>query len=159
MLIIRKFKDSDSVELAKMHKSTIRNVNSQDYNKNQIKVWSDKISAEKYERTSKEKNRIILVAIERRKIVGYGEYLNKHIVGLYISKNNLGKGIGKKLLQKLEAHAYKKGIRTIKCYSTITAHKFYEKNGYKTIKKNTKYKLGNQKLTVFEMKKRLINDN
>ena len=154
-MIIRKFRNSDAIELAKMHKATISNVNSQDYNKKQIKVWSDKISANKYKKTSKEKNRVIFVAIEKRKIVGYGEYLDKHIAGLYISKDHLGEGIGKKLLQILESHAYKKGIRTIMCFSTITAHKFYEKNGYKTIKKNTKYQIGNQKLTIYEMKKRL----
>ena len=153
-MIIRKFKNSDAVELARMHRSTIRKINSKDYNKNQIKVWSGKVSAQKYKKTSKE-DRIIFVAIEKGKIIGYGEYRDKHIAGLYISRNNLGKGIGRKLLNKLEQHAFKKGIKTIMCFSTITAHKFYEKNGYKTIKKNTKYQIGNQKLTIYEMKKRL----
>ena len=112
---IRKFRDVDAVELARLNRSTISKINSQDYSKEQIDLWSG---------------------------------------GLYIHKDNLRKGVGKKLLEKLEKDAYKNGVRTIKCNSTITAHKFYKKNGYKTIRK-TKFQIGNQKLTVYDMKKRL----
>ncbi len=149
---IRKFKKLDAIQLARLHRSTIRNVNNQNYPKKEINVWAGKVSAEKFRKSAKENIR--LVAVEKGKIIGFGDYKKDDLMGLYIHKDWIGKGIGKKLLQRLEVDAYKKGIRTMKCTSTITAHKFYEKNGYKTIKK-TKFQIGNQKLTVYEMKKRL----
>jgi len=145
-MIIRKFRDLDAIELARLHRSTIRNVNRQDYPKKQIDVWAGKTSAERFRRLAKENTRF--VAVEKGKLIGFADYKNDELMGLYIHKDHIGKGVGKKLLQILEADAYKNGIRTMKCTSTITAHKFYEKNGYKTIRK-TKHQIGDQKLTVY----------
>ena len=149
---IRKFRDSDAVELARLHRGTIRNVNGRDYPKKQIRAWTSKVSAKRFRDSAKQNTR--LVALEKNQIVGFVDYKNDDLMGLYIHQDHVGKGVGKKLLQRLESDAYKNGLRVLKCVSTITAHKFYEKNGYKTTKK-TKFQMGNQKLTVYEMKKRL----
>lgn len=69
----------------------------------------------------------------------------------------LGIGIGTQLLKKIEKEVYVSGKRTLKCVSTITARPFYEKNGFKVIKE-TIHKVKDQKLPVFEMRKRLIRD-
>lgn len=149
---IRKFRDSDAAELARLHRSTIRNINSQDYPKKQIDVWSGRVSAKRFRKSAHENVRF--VAIEDGKIIGFADYKKDDLMGLYIHKDHTRKSVGEKLLQRLEKDAYRNGVRMMKCSSTITAHKFYEKNEYKTIKK-AKFQMGNQKLTVYEMKKRL----
>ena len=151
-MIIRKFRDSDAAELARLHRSTIRNVNSQDYPTKQIDIWSGRVSAKRFRKSANENIRF--VAIEDGKIIGFVDYKKDDLMGLYIHKDHTGKGVGKKLLRILEKDAYRNGIRMMKCSSTITAKKFYEKNGYNTIKK-AKFQMENQKLTVYEMKKRL----
>ena len=152
LMRIRKFRNSDAVELARLHRSTIRNVNSQDYPKKQIDVWSGRVSVKRFRKSAHENVRF--VAIDDEKIIGFADYKKDDLMGLYIHKNYTRKGVGKKLLQRLEKDAYQNGLRTMKCISTITANKFYEKNRYCTIKK-TKHQMGNQKLTVYKMKKKL----
>lgn len=147
---IRRFKDSNTEELARMHSETIRTINIKDYPKEQIEVWAGPKSAtRKYAR-----DRIRFVALDKNKIVGFGEFRGSDLTAIYIHKDYIGKGIGIKLLKKIEETAYKKRIRKLKCLSTITAKGFYEKYGYKNIKK-TKLQIRNQKLTVYEMEKRL----
>ena len=151
-MIIRKFLDSDAVGLARMHRATIKTVNSNDYPKEQIRVWAGGSSAKKFRERAKDS--IILVALEKNKLVGFIESKYNDLKGLYIHRDYIGQGVGKKLLKKLQETAYKQGIRKLKCMSTITAIYFYAKHGFKIIKK-TKYKIRKQKLTVYEMEKKL----
>lgn len=146
------FRNSDAKEVARLHRSTIRSVNKNDYPKKHIEVWSGRTSAKKFRESAKETKRF--VAIENGKIVGFADYRKNELRGLYVHKGHIKKGVGKRLLKRLEKHAYENGIRTMKCISTITGHKFYEKCGYKTVKK-AKYTMQDQKLNVYEMKKRL----
>ena len=151
-MTIRKFRDSDSKELAILHRATIRNVNSQNYSKKQIDLWSGMVSAERF-RKSGEKN-IRFIAINNGKIIGFADYRKEDLQGLYIHKDYIGKGVGTKLLKRLEKDAYKNGVRTMYCISTITAQNFYEKNGYETLKK-TRYRIKKQRLIVYKMRKTL----
>lgn len=153
MITIRKFKLSDAVSLARLHRGTIRSVNSKDYSPPEIAAWSGRTSAKRFRNLGKLNDRF--VALEKRKIVGFGDYKDAEVMGLYIHKKHTGKGIGTKLLKKIEREVYARGKRTLKCISTVTARSFYEKNGFRLVKKAI-HKIQDQKLRVFEMKKRLI---
>ena len=150
---IRRFRNSDAVELASMHRGTIRVINKKDYTKQQIKVWAT-ASAKRWKDNAKAKNSTIFVALNKNKLIGFIQLKGSEVNALYVHKNYIGREVGKRLLKKLEETAYKKSIRKLICISTITAKDFYNKQGYKTIKK-TKYKIGNQKLTVYKMGKNL----
>ena len=152
-MMIRRFRDSDAVQLARLHRSTIKNVNSKDYPQHHIRVWASRVSAHKFRTSAIDHERF--VALENGKIIGFAEYKKDDLMGLYIHKDYTGQGVGNKLLNHLEADAYRHGVRTLKCTSTITAHRFYVKNGYKTIKK-AMFTMGRHRLKVFEMKKRLM---
>jgi GNAT superfamily N-acetyltransferase len=54
----------------------------------------------------------------------------QEIMLFYLLSEVLYKGIGKRMLQSLEEHAYKSGIRQVKVLSSIPAKTFYERNGY-----------------------------
>src|SRR3989344_5738021 len=147
---IRKFKDSDTKELARMHNETIRTINVKDYPKKQIEVWAGpKPAIRKYS-----KDRIRFVALDKNKIVGFGEFKDNDLTATYVHKDYVGKGVGKELLKKLEHTASKKGVRKLKCISTITAKGFYEKHVYTLINKS-KLKIKDQKLIVYVMEKLL----
>ncbi len=153
MIKIRKFKLSDAVSLARLHRGTIRLINKKDYSKREIAVWSGRTSAKRFRNLAKLNARY--VALRNDKIVGFGDYKNNEIMGLYIHKNFIGRGIGTRLLIKMEREIYANGWKTLKCTATVTARPFYEKNGFRMIKK-TIHKIGDQKLVVFEMRKRLV---
>lgn len=150
---IRKFKSSDSVEVAKLHRNTIRYVNKTDYPPKQIKVWSGRVSAKRFRESISQRKRF--VAIEKNKIVGFGDYSSDgELTGLYIHKDFQGRGVGKSLLIKLEGQARKQGIKEFHLESTTTAKIFYERNGYKIIKKG-KHEINGQRLVIYIMKKKL----
>jgi len=153
MFQIRRFRLGDAVSLARLHRGTIRSINKKDYTPKEITVWSGRSSVRRFQNLGKINQRY--VALESRKIVGFADYKDHELMGLYIHKNFLGKGIGKKLLMKIEREVYANGKRTLKCISTITARHFYEKNGFKVVKK-TIHQIKDQKLPVFEMRKKLI---
>jgi len=153
MIKIRIFKLSDAVSLARLHRGTIRSINKKDYSQKEIAAWSGRTSAKRFRNLAKLNVRY--VAVENNKIVGFGDYKNNELMGLYIHKNVIGKGIGTQLLKKIEREVYDNGKRALTCISTITARSFYEKNGFKVIQK-TMHKIKDQKLAVFLMRKRLV---
>ncbi|MBI3027782.1 GNAT family N-acetyltransferase [Candidatus Woesearchaeota archaeon] len=150
---VRKFRTSDSIEVAKLHRNTIRYVNRADYPSRQIKVWSGRTSAKRFRNSVK--TRVRFVAVDKGKILGFGDYApDGELSGLYIHKDFQGKGVGKNLLIKLEKQARKQGIKEFHLSSTITAKDFYKRNGYKIIKKG-KHEISGQNLTIYRMKKKL----
>ena len=126
-LRIRKFIDSDASEAARLHRSTIRTINRSDYTPRQIEVWSGRTSAKRFRR--KEKGKVRFVAVEKDRIIGFADYKDNELLGLYVHKDYMNKGVGRQLLTHLENFAYKSGIRSFECEATITAHEFYGKNG------------------------------
>ena len=142
----------DAVSLARLHRRTIRSINKKDYSPEEIAVWSGRTSAKRFRNLTKLNRRY--VAWENKRIVGFGDYRNNEVMGLYIHRNCIGKGIGTQLLTKIERMVYVNGGRTLKCISTVTARHFYEKNGFRVIKK-TIHQIQNQKLPVFKMRKQL----
>lgn len=152
-MYIRKFRYSDAVELAKMHRSTIRAVNSKDYSKKQIEVWSSRSTAKRFRTYAKD--RLIFVALDKNNIIGFIEFKDNEVKALYVHKDYIRKNVGRRLLEKIEEIAYKNGIRKLKCMSTLTAKDFYLNQGFKIIRK-TRFPIENQKLVVYEMEKQLI---
>jgi putative acetyltransferase len=134
-MIIRRAGVEDADSIKKLHKETIRKVNSKDYNKEQIKIWVRR-NTKKHFSDSIEKRNIFFVALEKNKLLGYASLsLSKHKVqGLYVKHDFNGKGIGSKLLNKIEDYAKKYGLKLLELESTITAFNFYKHKGYKKIK-------------------------
>ncbi|MBI2102190.1 GNAT family N-acetyltransferase [Candidatus Woesearchaeota archaeon] len=149
----RKFRISDAAEVARMHRNTIRFVNSKDYPQKQIKIWADRTSAKRFRNSIDMFYRF--VAVDNGKIVGYGDFKKEgELAGLYVHKEYQGKGAGYLLLKKLEESAKQKGIKKFYMYSTITAKDFYKMHGYRIVRK-TKFSIKNQKLIVYYMEKKL----
>jgi putative acetyltransferase len=128
---IRLAKDGDYSGIARLHRETIRHVNSKDYPGDVIRVWSARAKAERYRKSADELKR--WVAIENSKIVGFCDHGSTcEIRGLYVHKDYLGRGIGSYLLKVAEDSLRKQGCKRIVIKSTITAQNFYENHGYKT---------------------------
>jgi len=152
-MIIRRARVEDASDIAKLHRETIRKVNSKDYNKKQIDVWC-KRNTNKYFIDALKKRKVFFVALEKNKIIGCASIsLNKEkIGGLYIKPYLIGKGVGSNLLDKVEDYAKKHGLKLLELDSTITAFDFYKSKGYKKIKR-TNALFNNIKIPCILMKK------
>lgn len=130
-MYIRRYKEADCEELAKLFYDTVHTVNAKDYTEKQLDAWATgKEDLEKWN-SSLEKH-FTLVATNNGMIVGFGDmdrtgYLDR----LYVHSKYQGVGIGSSICDLLEKYANEK----IVTHSSITAKTFFEKRGYKVVKK------------------------
>jgi putative acetyltransferase len=152
---IRKSTLEDSAEIARLHRGTIRSVNSKDYPPEDIEVWSGRAKASRVR--DSHSIAVRYVAIEKGKIIGFVDISKENpekLWGLYIHKDFIGKGVGTKLLEKIEQVAKRMGAKTFEATATITAKAFYEAKGFKVIKKE-KHPIEHRLLDVFVMQRGL----
>lgn len=130
-MLIREYRPSDDKELIELFYNTVHTVNAKDYTKEQLDAWAAKpINSKKWGLSFKEHYSI--VAVDNEIIVGFGD-INKdgYLDRLYVHADYQGRGIASKICNQLE-QAVQGNIVT---HASITAKPFFEKRGYKTVKK------------------------
>lgn len=147
-MMIRKYQSSDCKELTELFYHTVHTVNAKDYTKRQLDVWATGYADLKKWDESLQKHYSI-VAVENKMIVGFGDidktgYLDR----LYVHADYQRRGIATAICDRLE-EAIQKNIIT---HASITAKPFFEKRGYKVIKKQNVERQGIF-LTNFVMEK------
>jgi len=149
---IRLARNGDYAAIARLHRATIKHVNSRDYPEDVISVWSGRSNANRF-RNSASKVKIC-GALDGEKIIGFCDHeLDRcEIGGLYVHKDFQGKGIGKKLMKKAEDSMKKTGGKKIRIMSTISAKSFYLKMGYKVIRKSF-HRINDKRVEVYIMEK------
>lgn len=131
-MVIRKYIESDVNNLANLFYDTVHHVNAEDYSLEQLNVWATgKVDLDKWNQSFLE--HYTVVAIDDDRIVGFGDidqtgYLDR----LYVHKDYLKRGIATAICNELEEVVDTVQITT---HASITAKPFFEKRGYKMIKK------------------------
>ncbi len=126
----RKYRQSDSKELAELFYNTVHTVNAKDYTKEQLNAWvSGQTDLEKWHQSLQQ--HFSIVAVDNETIAGFGDidktgYLDR----LFVHADYQEKGIGTSICNRLE-QAVTGNITT---HASITAKPFFAKRGYKVIK-------------------------
>src|SRR5689334_4991990 len=130
---IRRADEADLEAILILFKQTIKKINAVDYNKEQLKVWSD--GAKKKERwLRKIKEHYFLVAEQQQVIVGFASITGKgYLDFLFVSKDHQRQHIASELFAQLELHARKKGVDRISSDVSITARPFFEKQKFRLV--------------------------
>ncbi|MDD3160124.1 MAG: GNAT family N-acetyltransferase [Candidatus ainarchaeum sp.] len=131
----RRFKKSDTKEVAKLISETFLEFNSKDGrkegSKNYFKLYSSKIKSENELYSDFLKSPIFFIAKLENKIVGMIRGNKNKVTNLYVFGKYHSKEIGKKLLLEFEKEAKKKETKFIKIRSSLYAVPFYQSQGYK----------------------------
>lgn len=148
---IRKYQNTDFDEIAELFYNTVHSVNLKDYSQEQANVWATgKLDSNRWNK-SLLKN-YSLVAIEGKQIVGFGDIdKTNYLDRLYVHKDFQGKGVATAICDELEKQANE---GTISVNSSITAKSFFEKRGYKVLKKQ-QVELAGAFLTNYVMEKQM----
>lgn len=131
-MIIREYNPLDCKETAELFYNTVHTVNAEDYTKEQLDVWATvDIDLEKWNMSLSKHYSI--VAVDDGIIVGFGDidetgYLDR----LFVHKDYQKRGIATALCDKLELNAMNK----ITVHASVTAKVFFEKRGYRIMKKH-----------------------
>ncbi len=146
---VRKFKKEDAKKVSNLIRRCLLEVNIKDYSKKIMDRMVKHFAPSQIIKNSKE--RIVFVAVENDKILGTASIKENIILTVFVNPNIHNKGIGSKLMNKVENLAKKNGYKTVKLPSSLTSFEFYKKRGYKKIKILNSDKYGE----TIEMKKRL----
>ena len=151
---MRRSRESDAAELARLHRATIRHVLSKDYAPEVIVVWSGRTSAKKF--CASHQTHIRHVVVEKGKIIGFGDIGKDGSFGaIYVHKDCIGKGVGSMLIAKIEELGRKMGVKKFEFKGSVTAKRFYEKHGYKAVRKVQHLVGGKLPMPVYIMRKYL----
>lgn len=134
---IRKFRKEDSRKVSNCIRLCLKQVNSKDYPESVINYMVDYFSPKTLVYLSE--NRKAFVAFDQDELLGTGSLEGNEIHTLFVKPKHFDRGVGKKLMTKLESEAKKDNYSFVKLSSSLTAIDFYLKLGYKKVsEKNSK---------------------
>jgi putative acetyltransferase len=152
MIEIRKYQESDALDLWAIFYHTVRNVNLRDYSQAQVEAWApDDFSSEIWKR----KMNLLspFVAEIDGKIVGYSDLQENGLIDhFFCHHEHQGKGVGRQLMEYVLRVGELQGITRLYSEVSITARPFYERFGFKVIEEQT-IEVRGQKLCNFVMEK------
>ena len=147
---MRKFKLSDLDTVRDLIHNTIDINYSRAYSAESIKYFKDYHNDKNILKDAKEG--YIIVLESNNQIIGTGTIINDYITRVFVNPKFHKQGLGKLIMMKLQTKALSAGIKTVKLDSTLTAKKFYDSLGYKTIKKTFVKVENGKKLYYYKMK-------
>lgn len=149
---IRKFRVSDARRTSYLVRKTMRHSLSAHYCKTVVDALCRvNTPARIIKRASA---RQYFVAIENKRMVGFMGIKGNEIKTAFVNPRYQGKSIGAALLKRIEEYAKSKSVDELKVHSSIPAEKFYNKMGFKRLRR-MKSSVENLQFTDILMKKKL----
>lgn len=148
---LRRYEATDCQEVTALFYQTVHVINAKDYPQKQLDVWAPhRVDLKSWNQTL-QKN-YSLVAVVDQKIVGFGDITQTgYLDHLFVHVDYQRKGIATILCQHLEQVAN----NNITTQASITARPFFEKRGYRVVRKQ-QVKRQDVFLTNFWMEKQII---
>lgn len=154
LLAIHRAALPDLPEILDLFETAIKQSCSNDYTPAQIEAWVTSRQIPGRWQTKVE-NQHFLLARSGQELVGFTSLEDDNYVDvMYVHPNYKGKGVATELLHQLESLAYERGVSKLKSDVSITARPFFEKMGFKVIRKNDNEVRG-EVLVNFRMVKKI----
>lgn len=151
---IRDYDAGDASEIVRLFYETVRSVNRADYSDKQVEAWAPSVP-DPQEWHARMNGRRTLVAEEGGEVVGFAELEGDgHLDMLYVREDTVGRGVGRKLYQAVEREAQRLGLERIFTEASTTAHRFFERQGFRVVREQTVLRRG-VTMTNFSMEKPL----
>ena len=133
---IRAYEAGDASAIVRLFYDTVRFVNRADYSDEQVRAWAPSVP-DPNEWHSRMAGRLTLVAEEGGEVVGFAELEEDgHLDMLYVRKDAVGRGVGKRLCQAAEQKARGLGLERIFTEASITARPVFEGQGFRVLHRN-----------------------
>jgi GNAT superfamily N-acetyltransferase len=132
-IIIRKATPEDAEAACAVLVRSIKEICAPYYENDEeiLNHWLENKTAANVRRWIESDRAYCVVAVNAQgQVLGFSSISGAEIMLNYVLPEALHQGIGKKMLQALEAQAIASGVDHIRVMSSITAKAFYERNGY-----------------------------
>lgn len=153
MLTIRKYAEEDAQTTWQLFFDTVRNINREDYNQQQLQAWApDSIDLFIWNKRMLDIEPFI--AEVDSKVVGYADLQNDGLIDHFFCHQNYQRqGVGRALMMHILHEGKKRNIKHYFSQVSITAKPFFEHFGFKVVKQQV-LEVRGQALTNFLMEKR-----
>ena len=131
-MFFRSFEDNDADALSKMILGNLSRIKKKDYPKASIDAMRETISPAALRRLAGEKD--VYVVEFNSRLVGLGALKNNVISSVFADTSLRRKGIGRLLVDHLEAVAHSSGHTFTETMSSTIDHAFYERLGYRNFR-------------------------
>lgn len=149
-VFVRPFAPDGSEQVSKVIVRCLKAVNSRDYTPGQIdRLCAAFTPGRVLERFG---NRVRLVAVQKGALVSTAMLQDNEVGSVFVCPDFHGRGVGKTLVEHIEAVARQNGVGLIKAYSSLTAVGFYLYLGYEKLRE--KRELDGE--VTIEVEKRLL---
>jgi len=149
-MMIRKFVPEDAEKLTQLIVRNLRLVNIRDYPKETIEALVTYFTPEKI--IDLAKNSYMIVCTHEGHIVGTAVLDKDRVRSVFVEVEMHKLGSGRLLMTAIEDHAIENGLKKIYLHAGLSAQGFYNKLGYKTIKR-IEHDLDGNPLPVIKMEK------
>jgi len=131
---IRDYEAGDAPEIVRLFFETVRSVNRADYSDEQLEAWAAGVP-DPEEWHTRMAGRRTLVAEEGGEVVGFAELeYDGRLDMLYVRKDAVGRGVGRRLYEAVEREARDQGLGWIFTEASITARPFFEQQGFRVVR-------------------------
>lgn len=130
--IVRPANASDADEISKVVQKTIRISNAKDYSDAVIERLVANFATVAIQ--SLLKRRIVLVATQNEAIVGTASFDGDEVRTVFVVPEKQGLGIGRLLMEAIEAGAFVEGTTVLQVNSSLTAKPFYARIGFSKVR-------------------------
>lgn len=156
MVDIRPYQETDARSVLEVHRAAVIKTAARDYDSDILEEWSPPVDDARLEKFKRENSADVrIIADVGGTVVGFGELVTKESLlgACYVHPEYGGQGVGRKILAKLEEIALEKGLTYLFMDSSITAEKFYNAHGYKTLEYGEHSLRSGRKMACVKMRK------
>lgn len=161
--------ESDSDSILQVHASSVRQLCSLRYSREQISDWIGRQSRERFvQLIARNDDFVVAEDSSSGQVIGFGHLgpctdrerfsseVNFEVYGFYVSPLVTRKGVGRRLMAELERRALEQGCVRLGVCSTLTATPFYEACGFVVSKESHCHSLGGVELECKVLEKSLL---
>ncbi|HEY4164577.1 MAG TPA: GNAT family N-acetyltransferase [Dongiaceae bacterium] len=127
---LRRGRPEDALNVARLFRDTVRVINRQDYSEAQIDAWAPyQVDLDGWRQVIEGSH--FLIATSGSMVVGFANLDGKDYVDqVYVHKDLQRKRIATRLLEEIEREAKQRGAQRLWTQSSITAKRFFERQGF-----------------------------
>ncbi len=120
----------DREDICRVHRAAILALSDEYYAHNTIDAWSKALTPETVRQEIRTPSMTWFVAELAGTVVGFSSMEKNEVSALYVHPDHQNRGIGSKLLARVETEAARQGIRHLTLFASVNSRKFYEAHGY-----------------------------
>lgn len=130
---VRQFEPEDAERLSELIARNFQQVLVQDYPIEAIETWVAVFTPERLIEESR--RQFMVVGMVGNELVGLASLDGDRVRNVFVDVARHRTGIGKALMTAVEAHARERHVKTIYLMAAVSARGFYEKLGFRVVKR------------------------